>query len=359
VLDLTALNRITQREVWSKSIVLEVIDKNGATRPPRSEFQVLRAGTAAAVQIEVIAIQIANILHSNGARNLTPGTQSLSIMALYIKPKSLPEAVAALASGEARILAGGTDFYPALGDRVVKDTVLDVSGLGELRGVSRHTDHFRIGGLTTWSDIIATPLPRCFDALKGAAREVGSVQIQNRGTVAGNLCNASPAADGVPPLLTLDAEVELVSTAGMRRMPLTDFIVGNRKTLRKPDELLTAVLIPRVIEDAASTFLKLGARRYLVISISMVAVVVLVGGDGRMLEARVAVGSCSAVARRLPALETDLAGASVTNGLGQIVKPEHLAPLSPIDDGRATAEYRMDTSLRLVQRALNSCVGNN
>ena len=200
----------------------------------------------------------------------------MSIIASYLRPTTLTQAVAALATGEARILAGGTDFYPALGERVVKGTVLDVSGLKELRGVSREPDHFRIGGLTTWSDIIRAPLPHCFDALKSAAREVGSVQIQNRGTVAGNLCNASPAADGVPPLLALDAGVELISNAGMRRMPLADFIVGNRKTLRKPDELLTAILIPRMLEDAPSAFLKLGARRYLVISIAMVAVVIQV-----------------------------------------------------------------------------------
>ena len=277
------------------------------------------------------------------------------INASYIKPRTLEEAVALLAAGEARILSGGTDFYPALGDRVVRGPVVDVSTLAELRGVSREADRFRIGGLTTWSEIIRTPLPRCFDALKSAAREVGGVQIQNRGTVAGNLCNASPAADGVPPLLALDAEVELVSRTGVRRIPLADFIVGSRKTQRKADELLTAVLVPRALEDAASTFMKLGARRYLVISISMVAAVVQVR-DQRVLAARIAVGSCSAVARRLRALEGELMGTSVRDGLGGAVRPEHLAPLSPIDDVRATAEYRMDASLRLVQRALNSCV---
>jgi CO/xanthine dehydrogenase FAD-binding subunit len=287
----------------------------------------------------------------------------LSIKASYIKPRTLEEAMALLAAGEAQILSGGTDFYPALGDRVVRGSVVDVSGLGELRGVSTDADYIRIGGLTTWSEIIRTPLPRCFDALKSAAREVGGVQIQNRGTVAGNLCNASPAADGVPPLLALDAEVELVSNVGVRRLPLADFIVGNRKTQRKADELLTAVLVPRALENAASTFVKLGARRYLVISISMVAVVVKLSDDEhvddrKVLEARVAVGSCSAVARRLRALEHDLVGTSVQDGLGEMVRLKHLAPLSPIDDVRATAEYRLDASLRLVQRALNSWVEN-
>ena len=276
---------------------------------------------------------------------------------MYIKPKTLDEAVLALATEPAQVLSGGTDFYPALGDRPVRGSVVDVSGLGELRGVATEADRIRIGGLTTWSEIIRTPLPRCLDALKAAAREVGSVQIQNRGTVAGNLCNASPAADGVPPLLALDADVELVSKAGSRRMPLAEFIVGNRKTQRRADELLTAVLVPRVVESAASAFVKLGARRYLVISISMVAAVVLVDDTGRVADARVAVGSCSAAARRLRELERELVGAAVREGLGRRVRPEHLQPLSPIDDVRATAEYRMDASLTLVQRALNACIG--
>jgi CO/xanthine dehydrogenase FAD-binding subunit len=268
------------------------------------------------------------------------------------------EAVALLASGEARILSGGTDFYPALGDRVMREPVIDVSALRELRGISSDGEGFRIGGLTTWTDVIRTPLPRCFEALKSAAREVGSVQIQNRGTVAGNLCNASPAADGVPPLLALDAAVELTSEAGVRTMPLADFITGNRKTQRKTDELLTGVLIPHGLDDAVSTFLKLGARRYLVISISMVAAVVKVNEAGHISQARISVGSCSAVAQRLRGLEDELIGVSLREGFGAVLRPEHLAPLSPIDDVRATAGYRLDAALRLVQRALNACAEN-
>jgi len=290
-------------------------------------------------------------------KNLIPGTRSLFINAKYYKPRTLEDAIAALASGEARILAGGTDFYPALGPGGLEETVVDVSGLEELRGVSKDRDGFRIGGLTSWSEILRTPLPRGFDGLKAAAREVGSVQIQNRATVAGNLCNASPAADGVPPLLALDAEVELASTAGSRRMPLADFIVGNRKTRRKPDELLTAVLVPGGLQDAASRFVKLGARRYLVISIAMMSVLVLVR-ERRVAEARVAVGSCSAVAQRLRALEAALVGVPARNGVGGVARTEHFLPLSPIDDVRATAQYRMEAARRLVERTLNACVEN-
>ncbi len=280
-----------------------------------------------------------------------------SSVASYFRPKTLDEAFSLLASPGAQILGGGTDFYPALGERLPQGRVVDITALGEIRGISVESDHIRIGGLTTWSEVIRTPLPRCFDALKAAAQEVGSVQIQNRGTVAGNLCNASPAADGVPPLLVLDAEVELASAAGRRRLPLEQFLAGNRKTLRRADEILAAVLVPRRMENARSAFLKLGARRYLVISISMVAAVVQADDARCVAEARIAVGSCSAKAQRLRALENDLMGLPLQTGIGEAVKAGHLAHLSPINDVRATATYRHDASLTLVQRALEACVG--
>ena len=275
---------------------------------------------------------------------------------MYLKAKTLDEAVSLLATPGGQILSGGTDFYPALGERLPRGLVVDITALREIRGISVEAEQVRIGGLTTWSEVIRSPLPRCFDALKAAAREVGSVQIQNRGTVAGNLCNASPAADGVPPLLALDAEVELTSIAGRRRMPLAQFLAGNRKTLRRSYEILAAVLVPRRLEDSASAFLKLGARRYLVISISMVAAVLQADEAGRVAEVRVAVGSCSAKAQRLTDLEKELVGQPAKAGIGAAVRAEHLQLLSPINDVRATADYRRDASLTLVQRGLESCV---
>jgi CO/xanthine dehydrogenase FAD-binding subunit len=278
---------------------------------------------------------------------------------LYFKPDTLDEAVHVLASSGGQILAGGTDFFPSLGDRPVIGTVVDISGLRELRGVVAERDYIRIGGLTTWTEIIKTPLPRCFDGLKAAAREIGSVQIQNRATVAGNLCNASPAADSVPALLTLDAEVELVSRAGIRRLPLAEFVVGNRKTLRQPDELLSQIFVPRTAENAASTFLKLGARRYLVISIAMVAAVIQQNSAGLVSDARISVGSCSAVARRLPELEHVLLGATMAPGLGSLATANHLNVLSPIGDIRANAAYRRDAALQLVRRVLDACAARS
>ena len=278
---------------------------------------------------------------------------------MYFRPRSLHEAVDTLARHGGQILSGGTDFYPALGERPFPASVVDISGVSELRGISTDSESIRIGGLTTWTEILRAPLPRCFDALKAAAREVGSVQIQNRGTIAGNLCNASPAADGVPPLLALDAEVELSSVEGVRRMPLGEFVIGNRKTARRAEEVLSAVIVARKLDDARSAFLKLGARRYLVISIAMVAAIVKADSAGRVEQARIAVGSCSITARRLTTLETALLNAPLKPGIGELVKPEHLAVLSPIDDVRATAAYRHDAGLTLVRRALEACVEDN
>jgi len=278
---------------------------------------------------------------------------------LYTRPLTLDEALSALAFHGGQILAGGTDIFPALADRPLRDSIVDISGIRELRGIWVDDAYFRIGGLTTWTDLLSTQLPRCFGGLKAAAREIGSVQIQNRGTVAGNLCNASPAADSVPPLLTLDAEVELVSTEGSRRLPLAEFLVGNRRTLRRPGEILTQVLVPRGIEEAASAFLKLGARRYLVISIAMVAAVVKADSNGRVLEARVSVGSCSAVAQRLNKLEQALVGVLAVPGWSSQITTNDLGNLSPISDVRATAGYRKEAAAELVRRALESCVGSH
>jgi CO/xanthine dehydrogenase FAD-binding subunit len=270
-------------------------------------------------------------------------------MTSYAQPRQIKEALAVLAVGPRTIVAGGTDFYPARVGKPLNEPVLDISRLEGLHGVTDEGAHTRIGALATWSDIVDADLPASFDGLKLAAREIGGVQVQNAGTLCGNICNASPAADGVPNLLVLDAEVELVSARGRRTQPVADFITGNRQTRRRADELMTAILMPKPDRAARSTFLKLGARAYLVISIVMVAALVVPGQDGRIGEARVAVGSCSPVACRLAALEAALAGQDFDPAL---VTAAHLAPLAPIDDLRGTADYRRDTALTLVRRAL-------
>ncbi|MBX3597614.1 MAG: xanthine dehydrogenase family protein subunit M [Rhizobiaceae bacterium] len=277
-------------------------------------------------------------------------------MPRYAKPTTVNEALALLAQTSWRPLAGATDFYPAQGNKPITDNVLDLNALDQLRGITTTDTHIVIGARTTWTEIVRAKLPAAFDALKQAAREVGSVQIQNVATVAGNLCNASPAADGVPPLLVLDADVELRSQRGTRHVPLGDFIVGNRQTLRRNEELLTAIRVPKASVAGVSSFQKLGARRYLVISIAMAAVRLEVS-DHTIRKAAIAVGACSAVAQRLFTLESELGGQDISRANG-IVAGAAMPELSPIDDVRASSEYRLDAAREIVSRAIEQAISS-
>jgi CO/xanthine dehydrogenase FAD-binding subunit len=267
----------------------------------------------------------------------------------YLRPQSLSEALNALARPYT-VLAGGTDFYPARVGRAIDEDVLDVTAISELRGIAETEEGWRIGATTRWSELIEAKLPALFDGLKLAAREVGGRQIQNAGTIAGNLCNASPAADGVPPLLALDAEIELAGRAGSRRLKIEEFILGNRRTALAPGELVVAIHVPRAKNFFQSRFLKLGARRYLIISIVMVAAT-LESEAGTITRARIAVGACSEVARRLALLEAALVGAPIDR-LADKVHAGHLMSLAPIDDVRGSAAYRNDAVMTLLRRVL-------
>jgi N-methylhydantoinase B len=273
----------------------------------------------------------------------------------YFRPTSLAEALAIRAEHDVTVLAGGTDVYPvrtarrAWGDPTHKD-VLDLTAVPGLRGISEAPGGWRLGALTTWSDLAMASLPPLFDGYRRAAREVGGVQVQNLGTLAGNIVTASPAGDGIPNLMALDAQVELASRAGTRILPFADFATGYRQTALRPDEIVTALIVPK-LDGARSTFLKLGARKYLVISIAMVSAVVAADAEGQITTARIAVGACSAVAQRLTALEAALAGVPLDAAAG-LVSAAHLASLQPIDDVRASAAYRLNAAQALVRDAL-------
>jgi N-methylhydantoinase B len=254
------------------------------------------------------------------------------------------------------ILAGGTDIYPAKaartgwGDMDHAD-VLDISAIEDLRGIGETATHIRFAALTTWTDLIRADLPPAFAGYKAAAREVGGMQIQNRGTLVGNICTASPAGDGIPCLLALDAEVELASRRQRRLMPIAAFVDGYRHNACRSDEIVTAILVPKPAPGARGHFLKLGARRYLVISIVMAAGVLSTDETGRVAKARIAVGACSPVARRLPGLEAALAGQPLAAARDLIAR-EHLAPLAPIDDIRASGVFRHAAALDLLRDLL-------
>lgn len=269
---------------------------------------------------------------------------------------SLGSALEELARTPVAILAGGTDFYPALQDKPTPDNVLDITRIAGLRTIEKNADGWSIGAGSTWTDVINACLPPAFDGLKAAAHEVGSVQIQNAATVAGNLCNASPAADGVPPLLALNARIELASVRGRRTVSLQDFILGPRKTARQADELMVAIHIPPINESAIGRFSKLGSRRYLVISIVMACIVLDTDEQGNLTDVRIAVGACSAVAQRLEDLEQMLLNYSIHTDLVSMVTPSMFSSLTPIDDIRGSGDYRLAALHQMVNRLLSSCV---
>ncbi len=269
----------------------------------------------------------------------------------YERPGGLTSALALLTARPWRMLAGGTDLYPMTGARALVGDILDLTGLEELRGITLSREGLRIGACVRWAEIAGASLPPALAALQQAAREVGGRQIQNAGTIGGNLCNASPAADGVPPLLALGAEVQLASADAARRMALADFVTGPRQTALRPGEMLAAVVIPRAGLMGRSRFVKLGARKYLVISIASVAVR-LVEREGRVADLAVAVGACSAVARRIAAVESALRDAPLAEAAARVRDQDVAAALAPLDDIRATAVYRAGAAAELIRRAV-------
>tara|TARA_B100001175_G_scaffold302948_1_gene297486 strand:+ start:1046 stop:1888 length:843 start_codon:yes stop_codon:yes gene_type:complete len=274
----------------------------------------------------------------------------------YYYPTFLDEALELMSSRSLDLVAGGTDFFPARGRSPITRDILDITRLEGLRGIEVSNEGtVRIGAATTWTDIAKAKLPLAFIALQQAANEVGSIQIQNAGTVAGNLCNASPAADGIPPLLALDAEIEVADSVGVRRQALCDFITGVRQTSMTSTEMVTAIHIKMPPDHTTSAFEKLGARKYMVISIAMTAVIIGLDEAGYINYARIAVGACSPIAQRLKSLEADVIGNKISD---ICIYKSHLEPLDPIADVRASEEFRAEVVEEQIYRALYKANGN-
>ena len=276
----------------------------------------------------------------------------------YLRPHLLENALQWLATERPLVMAGCTDIYPTTQSPSLAGPLLDITALESLRGISLADGWRRFGAATTWDDVLQADLPPAYRMLKQAAREIGAVQIQVSGTIGGNLCTASPAADSVPCLMALDAEVELASVSGSRRLPLAKFLTGPRQTALRPDELLVAIHVPRHAEAGLSGFAKLGARRYLVISIAMVAARLTVE-DGRIASVAVSVGACAPVALRHDRLESLLVGSRLDRieSLAAEAMPMIAAALAPIDDVRASAGYRRMAAAELAWRTIGSlCV---
>lgn len=271
---------------------------------------------------------------------------------MYYRPENINDAITTLSKGELTIAAGCTDLFPKTQEDSLGRNILDISAIKSLKSITIEKEFRRIGSGVTWTDLENEELPNCYEMLKECSLQVGSRQIQNLGTIGGNLCNASPAADGVPCLLSLDASVELISTNGKRILKLDDFIKGSRNTELKKNEILSAILIPQKTERGHSSFVKLGARKYLVISIAMVACKINLDGD-IISDIAISIGSCSAVARRLGELENTLIGKNVNSDLTQdIYNFDYKNHISPINDIRGTDAYRLEVAKVLVKNSI-------
>ncbi len=258
-------------------------------------------------------------------------------------PGSLPEALTMLSAEPSAIpLAGGTDIMVNWPQRLSahEATYLDLSGVMELRSIRWTDDALILGAMTTYWDVIDDgQVAAAFPMLVDAARQVGAVQIQSRGTWAGNIVNASPAADGVPVLMAYDAMVVLESTAGRAEVPLAEFYLGYKELRRQPDQLITEIRIPRR-SYSFHRFEKVGPRQAL--AITKVGVAVTRDGEGW----RVVANSVAPTVCRCPAIERRLSAGGLTGPddlLGSIRDD-----VSPIDDIRSTARYREAVLARLI-----------
>jgi CO/xanthine dehydrogenase FAD-binding subunit len=259
-----------------------------------------------------------------------------------LTPTSLEEALGLKAERpEAVPIEGGTDVMVELNfDRARPPALLNLNEVSELKGWSRENGRLRLGAALTYTELRQPPLREELPALAEAARTVGSPQIQNRGTIGGNLGTASPAGDALPPLLVEGADVELASRRGTRRLPLPEFIVGPKRNALEPDELILAVVLEP--SGARQTFMKIGPRNAMVIAVCSLALV----ADRERDELRASFGSAGPV----PGL--------VTARLDEREQfPEQVAEAaSPIDDVRGTAAYRRHALRVLTARALDRCL---
>jgi CO/xanthine dehydrogenase FAD-binding subunit len=259
-----------------------------------------------------------------------------------LTPRSLDEALRLKSERpEAHPIAGGTDVMVELNfDRLRPEALLNLNEVPELRGWARENGTLRLGAGLTYTEAMQPPLAELLPALAEASRTVGSPQIRNRGTIGGNLGTASPAGDALPPLLVEEAEVELASVRGTRSLPLQDFLVGPKRNVLEPDELVTAVRVSP--SGAPQTFMKVGPRNAMVIAVVSLTLLV----DRERSELRASFGSAGPV----PGL--------VTAPLDEQQSfPEQVAAAaSPIDDVRGTAAYRRHALLVLTARALERCL---
>ena len=269
-------------------------------------------------------------------------------------PTNLDGALAALANGGGETvlpIAGGTNLIVDIrAKRERPDRMVGLGEVDELLGMAFGPERIAIGGRTTVSDLLRSPeIAREAPSLIEAARLFGGLMVRNTGTVAGNIASGSPAADLVPPLLTLDAELTLASTSGTRTLALDDYYLGYKQDARRPDELITRISWPRLPENSANTFYKLARRKGDAITVTGVAVTLSAEG-GRCTRARIALASVAPIVRRVKEAEAVLEGEALTPALIDEAAAAAADTCTPIDDIRASAGYRRHTVQALTRR---------
>jgi xanthine dehydrogenase small subunit len=270
----------------------------------------------------------------------------------YLRPESLEEALRARrAHPEFVVLAGGTDLLVGAIHKHEPPGVIDLFGLAPLCGVELAAGGaLRIGAATTYAALIADEtVARELPMLVAAAREIGALQIQARGTVGGNLATSSPVGDSLPVWLALDASIELASERGPRTVPYTDFCTGYRTTALAADELIVAVHVPPRSPGLVQHWRKVGPRRAQSISKVMLAATAVLDG-GRIAGARVALGAVADRPIRATGVEAALNGHQPGPELAERAADILAAEITPIDDVRSTAAYRLRVAGNLVAR---------
>lgn len=272
----------------------------------------------------------------------------------YHRPTSLEEALSLLADGSARVLAGGTDLMVNFRSGRVRPTTLvslrDVPGLDVLR---EDGEGIALGARVTLADVLTSELiAERAPVLASTAKRMANVNVRNRATVVGNLCNASPAADLAGPLMALDAEVSIASVSGERRIPVGDLFTGPGQTCLKAGELVVSLHIPA--ERGSCRYERLANRRTADLALASASLRVERDTAGVVTEARVAIGAVTATPRRCEAAEQALLGNALDDASIAAAADAVKAAAAPIDDVRASAWYRSEMIRNLTRRGLDA-----
>lgn len=273
----------------------------------------------------------------------------------YIAPENLTEALQAKRKigADARVIAGGTDLILRMRDAVLSPSLLIDLRRISLDDIELGDDGMRLGAFVSFSQILDSgDIARHFPALQAACREFAGPPIRNRGTLGGNIVNASPAADLVPPLIAYDASIVLQSSGNDRELPLGDFFAGPGQSVIKPDEILTEIRLPLMPSSSAATFIKLGQRRSMAISQVNLATRLTVDDSAAISEARIVLGAVAPVPMRAVAAEEMLLGKEPAEKLIGEAAVKAREEVTPISDVRATLDYRLEMTEVLVRRAL-------